>query len=118
MCNSEVVSGQDGRREGPAFVPLELLSFMRGPMGWTNRQRVAVGAPVRGAQASAGIGVWRNVVLGLLVYGPLVVGVVVGLVTIGGWTGAAIGLVAAFVFELAIGLLAAPLLRLVGRQPR
>lgn len=69
---------EPGDKPRRVFVPFEIGSFLRAPYGWTNRMRRSEGYPARGETRRVRIGALANVLLGLALYGPIVVGAVIG----------------------------------------
>lgn len=96
----------DNKRPG-ALVPVEVGSFLRAPFGWTNRMRREEGYPEPGATRTA-IGLWANVLLGLVLYGPIVVGGVLGWRSWDSLLGVGLGAAVGLVITLVLGLVAIP----------
>lgn len=85
-----------------AFVPLDLLSSLRAPYGWTNKMRRAEGYPEIGdlQSRSARKGLWWNVRLALVVYGPWIAGAGIGFAINPAMQGAVFGLIGGVVVQL------------------
>lgn len=57
---------ESGDKRPGALVSLEVRSFLRAPFGWTNRMRREEGYPEPGATRRVPMGLWANVLLGLV----------------------------------------------------
>ena len=103
----------DDRRR--VVAPLD-LGALRAPYGWTNKMRRAEGWPEIGERRSVLLGFWQNLSLGLVIYGPFVIGAGLGWWAHQQWAWALYGAGIGVGIQLCLGLLVAPLLAMVRRR--
>ena len=83
---------EDRRR---SQVPLDLLSSLRGPCGWTKIGANREEDIQRAMSGDSALGIAGNLLVALALYGVQVAGTAVGWQAWGGWLGAGVGLLPA-----------------------
>lgn len=113
LCHASDVDSQQSTDRPRAFVPLDLLTSMRAPFGWTNRTRRQEGYPAIGERRSIHIGFWRSLGLAVLVYGPPAVGAWIGFHVGREWGWALVGGIGGFGVQIFAWLASAPVVGLL-----
>lgn len=102
----------DGERQR-VLAPLDVVSLLRAPYGWTNRMRREEGYPALGQSHTVRLGFWRSLALAVLMYGPPIVGALLGWRGWGGWIGAGLGAMMGVLVQVIVAGVTLPVVALV-----